>query len=236
MRVRYRATLFYMYFDVFFTRISEAGLQETEARFYIPVQTLTDFDFLNLTDLVACVDSKIESFNTNGSGWELDHIISATLATCCYRPAQGSSYIETPECLAKKKAVINVQNTKDELCFAWAVLSAIHPPKKHPERISKYKQYLGELNLTGLSFPLKVRDVLKFEKLNPHISVNVNAFEMEQQIPELIPLYISPDRQRKHHVNLLLLTDKTGRQHYVYIKSLSKLVCGRTSHDGQTHV
>ena len=146
----------------------EAGLQETEARFYIPVQTLTDFDFLNLTDLAAFVDSKIESFNTNGSGWELDHIISATLATCCYRPAQGSSYIETPECLAKKQAVINVQNTKDELCFAWAVLSAIHPPKRNPHRISKYKQYLGELDLTGLSFPLKVRDVPKFEKLNPH--------------------------------------------------------------------
>jgi len=169
-----------MYFDVFFTRMSEAGLQETEARFCIHVQTLTDFDFLNLTDLAAYVDSKIEAFNRNGSGWNIKHTISATLATCCYRPTQGSSYVETPDCLAKKKVVINVQN-QDELCFAWAVLSAIHPPKHNPQHVTKYKQYLGELNLTGLSFPLKVRDVPKFEKLNPHISVNVNAFEMNQK-------------------------------------------------------
>ena len=191
---QHRATLFYMYFDCFFSRMSESGLQETEARFYTPVQVLTDFDFINLTDLAACVDSKIEAFNTNGSGWELEHVMSATLFTCCYRPTQGSSYVETPECLAKKRAVINVQN-QDELCFAWAVLSAIHPPKYDPQHVSKYKKYLGELDLTGLSFPLKVSDVPKFEKLNPHISVNVNAFEMNEKIPELIPLYISPDRQ-----------------------------------------
>ena len=185
MRVRYRATQFYMYFDAFFTRMSEGGLQETEARFYTPVQTLTDFDFLNLTDLASCVDSAIEAFNKNGSGWILEHIISATVATCCYRPTQGSSYVETPECLAKKQAVINVQTTEDELCFAWAVLSAIHPVKYNPHRVSNYKQYFEELNLTGLAFPLKASDVPKFEKLNTHISVNVNAFEMNQNIPEL---------------------------------------------------
>jgi len=83
---------------------------------------------------------------------------------------------------------------------------------------------------------LKVSDVPKFEKLNPQISVNVNAFENEP-VPEVTPLYVSPDRQRPHHVNLLLLTDdKTGHIHYVLIKDLSRLVCGRTNHREPTHV
>ena len=44
-----------------------------------------------------------------------------------------------------------------------------HPPKHDPQRVSKYKQYFEELNLTGLSFPLKVSDVPKFERLNTHM-------------------------------------------------------------------
>ena len=82
----------------------------------------------------------------------------------------------------------------------------MHTGSRNPQRLSNYRPYLNELNLKGLQFPLKVSDVPKFEKLNPQISVNVNAFENEP-VPEVTPLYVSPDRQRPHHVNLLLLTD-----------------------------
>ena len=50
-------------------------------------------------------------------------------------------------------------------------------------------------------------------------------------------LYISPHRQRQHHVNLLLLTDdETKRQHYVLISDLSRLVRGRTAEHNKAHV
>ena len=38
---------------------------------------------------------------------------------------QGSSYIELPGWIKSKKAVINPQN-KDEECFKWAVIAALH--------------------------------------------------------------------------------------------------------------
>ena len=40
-----------------------------------------------------------------------------------YKPLKGSSYIELPDALKAKGAVINVKNT-DEQCFKWAVLKA----------------------------------------------------------------------------------------------------------------
>jgi len=192
--------------------------------------------FLNLAEVCADVHKAIDHFNRRGSGWKLQHIISVTLTACIHRPTQGSSFIETPEHLKNKSAVVNIKNKSDNLCFAWSVLAAIHHAPHHPDRLSHYRHYLDELNLSGLAFPLKVSDVPKFERQNPNISVNVNAYEHDP-VPEIIPLYISPDRQREFHVNLLILTDDaTGQQHYVLIRHLSRLVCGRTQHDGKTHV
>ena len=50
-----------------------------------------------------------------------------------------------------------------------------------------------------------------------------------------IPLYVSPHRDRKHIVHLLLLTDENKR-HYTLVKDLSRLVRGRTKHRGYTFV
>jgi len=47
--------------------------------------------------------------------------------------------------------------------------------------------------------------------------------------------YLSRQKGRLHHINLLLLDDGTGR-HYVWIKNMSRLVYGRTTHKGSTHV
>ena len=52
-----------------------------------------------------------------------------------------------------------------------------------------------------------------------------------------IPLYNSPHRNRKHHVNLLLIMDeKNCSSHYLLIRSLSRLVGNRTKHNGAIHV
>ena len=84
-----------------------------------------------------------------------------------------------------------------------------------------------------LSFPLKVRDVPKFESQNSHLAVNVLAFEDRQ----LIPLYSSPHRNREHTIHLLLLSDdKSNSHHYTFITNLSRLVAGRTKTKNKTHI
>lgn len=63
---------------------------------------------------------------------------------------------------------MNVQN-KDDRCFEWAILPALRPVEYayNNYRTSKYKVHLGELNFDGIDFPVKVTDLLKFERQNP---------------------------------------------------------------------
>jgi len=110
-------------------------------------------------------------------------------------------------------------------------LAHIHrvEPERNPSRVCHYRPHLSELDTTGLTFPLPVKDVAKFERLNTDIAVNVMTFDECQPIP----LYVTPHRQRKHLVNLLLLTDdESNAHHYVLVRDLSRLVRGRTKHTG----
>ena len=85
---------------------------------------------------------------------------------------------------------------------------------------------MHELNTTGLKFPLKFSNTPKFEALNPTVIVNVLVFENN----EVFPLYASKYRDRKHHVNLLMISNSEGKFHYLLVRDLYALVYGRTNH------
>jgi len=107
------------------------------------------------------------------------------------------------------------------------VVSAI-PTHHHPQRLSKYKDYEHSLKVEGLTFPVQTKQIPLFEKLNPSISINVFAFEESSK--GFTMEYRSPGRERKHHVNLLLLedADNPSKRHYVWIKNMSAVVSHRT--------
>ena len=71
---------------------------------------------------------KMESFV--GSGWTLVKIQNLKLHFAEFKTLKGSSYVELPEWIKNKKAVINILNTTDNECFKWCITRAIHPPGK----------------------------------------------------------------------------------------------------------
>ena len=72
-----------------------------------------------------------------------------------------------------------------------------------------------------------MRDINKFQNHNSSISVNVFGYEKA-----VYPLRISKhNHKRKSTVNLLSISDDT-KQHYCWIKDISKLVSLQTSKDG----
>jgi len=180
-----------------------------------------DLDFAQLAnDLNLCV----ENFNSRGSGFVFETVTNFVLVITQYRPLSGSSYIPTPPSIAKKKAVVNVNNN-DEKCFQWALLSCLYPSKNNPCKVYSYHQYQNTLNFDGISFPMSVKHIPKFEKQNVNISINVISLDPENK--GFCIEYLSPERERKHHVNLLLLSD-SNTYHYVWIKNFSRLVADRT--------
>ena len=102
---------------------------------------------------------------------------------------RGSSYIDLPPFIKNKKACINVGN-KDNECFKWAILSALHPAK-------------NDLNFKGIDFPVDPRKVNMFEKQND-VLVNVYYLKKKGKVFDVLPRPLSADKKEKH-VNLLLI-------------------------------
>ena len=61
-----------------------------------------------------------DTYIKNGSGWILEKVEKICLNTYDYKPIAGTSYIPTPEAIAAKNAVINVQNKSDKNCFEYS--------------------------------------------------------------------------------------------------------------------
>ena len=80
-----------------------------------------------------------------------------------YRPVKGGSYVPLPKEIINSKSILNIQN-KDDKCFLWYILAALHPVPKdeHPYRVGKYLPYEDELNMDGIEYPVSFRDIPKF--------------------------------------------------------------------------
>jgi hypothetical protein len=191
-----------------FHRQIDVGLRKTEGGLRTQVNTATDPADIDHAAVRAELNREVERFINVGSGWMLTSILRFVVRIGQYRPLVGSSFIPTPASLIAKQALINVFNPDDNMCFVWAVLSALYPAEKHTERISKYRPHLNSIDLTGLTFPVPVNRIARFERNNPTISINVYALGKDGQ--EIIPKFVTKCGAREKHVYLLLLLSVTG--------------------------
>ena len=122
----------------------------------------------------------------------------------------------------KKKAIINPQND-DEECFKWAVIAALEwtDIKSHPERVSNLRKFLDNYDLSGLEFPVSIKDIGVFKTKN-NVSVNVLAVEGRD-------IYIHRKGWWTGREIYLLLISEVGIRHYTTIKSLSRLLSSSNS-------
>jgi len=180
------------------------------------------------TEIVEQILENIAVFQMSGSGWVFHSIVSLEIHTVNYKPLSGGTYIPLPKFLASEKALIKMKfksekrRNDDVQCFKLCIARALNPVKDHPERITRQLEKQAEaLNFDGISFPMKLKDIKKFERQNPQVSVNVLGFEDKK----IFPLRISEMAEREHYVNLLLLEDK----HFVLIKDLSRFLSHQMS-------
>ena len=104
---------------------------------------MSDFDHVYQEE-VNKIWKLFDKWIKNGFGWMVNSIETFELDICRYKPTKGSSYIELPGWIKKKRAVVNVQNEDDE-CFKRSVLAALHPGNQNAERLSKYKAFKEDL-------------------------------------------------------------------------------------------
>jgi len=159
--------------DAAFSRETEAGTQHITAHFTSHPQHVASGHNFDFDQLLSDLNLAVHDFNARGRNFILDAVTAFRLIITQYRPLAGSTYIPTPPRIVKKIAVINVPTT----CFLWAILSCLYPTQNHSYRVSNYVPYENSLNFDGITFPVQTRDIPKFEKQNPTISVNVISLD-----------------------------------------------------------
>ena len=81
------------------------------------------------------------------------------------------------------------------------------------------KKYEFSLKTKGLTFPLKLKDITKFEKLNPEIP-GINVFSNDSMT--IYPLRMT-ERDCKNTIDLFL-NEEDGNSHYSLIKNFHRLI------------
>ena len=155
---------------------------------------------------------KFDDEQLEGSGFVFQEIEEVILEIYKVNDIQASSYIELPGKYKDNKSIINIKNN-DQYCFLWCILAQLYPVENHKDRISKYIIHLNKLNLKGLEFPMKVKDIPKFENLN---NLNINVFELTVNV--LTPIHVNKNYLQPQ-IDLLLY-----QNHYYLITRLHCLI------------
>jgi hypothetical protein len=170
----------------------------------------------------------LDEFQERDSGWTLSRILNLTLNINKYNPLHAGCDIALPREIMLKRAVINVKS-KDNACFAWSVVAALYQAERHAERTSSYPHYRTVLNLTNIEFPMSLKNIVKFERLND-VSINVYSVEKNEKDSSILPIRLT-DNKKEKHVNLLYVQDPQDNNigHFAWIKNLSRLISSQLS-------
>ena len=172
-----------------------------------------------LKEMIKEILNTLGIYLKNGSGWYFKEVIRLEVHIVEYKAIKGGSYIPLPNFIMRKKAIINMENG-DNKCFLWSILRYLHPREKHSPRISDLKKYENDLNFKEINFPVKVKDITKFENQNP-VLPGIKVFSVNDN-NKVYPLRIN---QKDCQKSLDLFFHSDGeKQHYSLIKNFTRLV------------
>ena len=182
-----------------------------------------------VNEMIAHMRWQIENPPLLNSRFVFDEVLYIDVDFHQLNLTRGLSYLPLPKWLARKKAIINPKN-EDQECFKWAIITASRWEEidKDPQRISKLKRFKADFYWSGIGFPVSVKDIKKFELKN-QVSINLLAIEDRQ-------IYICRKGGNYERVINLMIISESNREHYVAIKSLSRLLSSQnTKHKGKEY-
>ena len=165
--------------------------------------------------------------DAEGSGWRFEKVEKLVLHTTRWEPVNAGSYIELPQELKNRKAIINMKN-QDDKCFMWCVLRALNLKDRDNERIDNdLKNKVDTLNMEGIQYPVSLRGIDRFEHLNPEISITVLGYNKEEKV---YPLKVSKYTGCEYDIVLLLIKDGEN-SHYCLVKNISALLSSQINNN-----
>ena len=171
-------------------------------------------------DSFKSIETKIQNYAEDGSAWQFKEVEQLEIHTTEHNPTKGSSYIDLPKWIKDKKAIINIKN-RDDKCFLWCILRYLYPRDRDEERIGDLKKYEYSLNTKGITFPMKLKDIIKFENLNSDLP-GINVFYLDEK-DCIRPTREIKNKDFKNTIDLFLI-EEDGKSHYTLIKNFHRLI------------
>lgn len=135
--------------------------------FYVRSKNIVTLQADDANDILnKLLDSFFENYEheqnilPNCSNYVFDYVDITTMKFHTTELKKGSSYIPSPKWMSDKKATINPKNLKDNICFAYAIVAALHHQEitYNPERISKLLPFIDIYNWKDIQFPPTKKD------------------------------------------------------------------------------
>ena len=121
---------------------------------------------------------------------------------------------------------------KDNKCFLWSILRYLHPIEKHETRLTDIRKYQNDLNFKGIDFPVKLKNIPKFENRNPALP-GINVFSVNDN-NKIYPLRHSQKDCQKS-IDLFLFS-KDENHHYCLINNFSRLTRSQITSDTKSKI
>ena len=199
--------------NAYFQSQTHINLEKTEVKVF-------------LKEMITEILGNLIIYQKKGSGWYFKEVKSLEIHIVENKPMRGGTYIPLPNFIMRKKAIINMES-KDDKCFLWSILRYLHPQEKHCTRINDLIKFENDLNYEGINFPVKVKNIQKFENNNPDLP-GINVFSVNDN-NKIYPLRINKKDCQKS-IDLFLYSEDE-KQHYSLMKNFTRLVRSQyTSH------
>ena len=91
-----------------------------------------------------------------------------------YHDIRASSSCILPKSFCNSTYVIDIQND-DNYCFLWSILAQKYTADSYRDRVSFFKKHFHEPNQGYIQFPMKMKNIPTFERLN---NLTINVFEL----------------------------------------------------------
>jgi hypothetical protein len=220
-----------------FTRGTEDFVVPTFITEPLPIYSINQFRSV-FENHIIFLQEKIANFQEMGSDFIFNRVLFSKLTFYEIESLKAGTYIPSP---FKSKWIINIKN-EDDYCFVWSILAKLHyndniKDSINPNRVSNYRKWFKDVNISGIKFPIKIQSIDKFELQNSDIAINVYELLKKDETKDgcthndffIIPKRITNNTERKHVIDLLLLKEKIQqdmppKRHYALITDIQHLV------------
>src|SRR5271170_1230911 len=128
-----------------------------------------------IDNMICDIERHVDKYIHVGSGEYFKVSQEVNIEMPIYEPLEASSHLPLPKgIVSKHNGIINIQN-EDNRCFEWCILADLYPSNNNPYRVSKYKDYISQLNFDGITFPVRANELTmqKFERQNQDLAISI---------------------------------------------------------------